>query len=195
MTLTKYQKGESMEGWNDCPSDVMMLHSDSSSSSLNSSRSSSSRRKTRRVAMAFDGSGSSLSVKQDPNGLFTSITSLPLAPPPKNRSNPPISGPGLGKERDTKDVIELLNRTFELPLSLGKEEIADAKSKLIPQIENLSSSDITFVGNILDRVLLAQKSHDAVALTLVKTDIVKYMMSNDGVSVWCTPLKRIIAAL
>lgn len=198
MTLTKYQKGEAMEGWNDCPPDVMMLHSDTSSSSLSSTRSSSSstRRKAKRVSMTFGGSNPSLQTNQPgaANGLFTSINALPLGPPPKSRVNPlPLSL--VRKERDHNEVQGFLNAVTESPLSLSKEEIDDCKSKITSQMELLNADKLMVLGDFLERTVLAQKTHDAVALTQIKTDIVKYMMANDGVSAWCTPLKRIVSSI
>ena len=134
MTLTKYQRGDLIEGWNDCP--------------------------------------------------------VPLA------HKEPIQHASLQQEIDTHKVIDILNKLFQCNIDLPEREIKHYETKLVNSVDKMSKSNINFVYHMCDRILQyqSQGSFSEVRNEL-KNEVIEYMMVHEGVSSWCSPLKKIITSI
>ncbi|EGW30074.1 uncharacterized protein SPAPADRAFT_63692 [Spathaspora passalidarum NRRL Y-27907] len=235
MTLTKYQRGDAIEGWNDMPTNMMMSSSNNSTTSVSSSVSSRSRKRVSRVGMNFDGSGIIPGVNSSGSGvaspappISTPPVSAPIrgppppaaaaaaaaaAAPPISTTPTPASAPprkistSIAQQEPTASesaktssitsdqVISLLDQTLELPLSLPERELAHYKTKLNQSIPSLASNHLSFLQDILSRLLSAYKEDHAQAKAKIKADVVEYMMNQEGVSLWCSPLKKIVTSI
>ncbi|KAK6201216.1 uncharacterized protein RJT21DRAFT_1168 [Scheffersomyces amazonensis] len=202
MTLTKYQRGESMEGWNDCPAIMMQASNNSSLTSLSSRK-----RKVQLTSI----SDNSLT------GSLRSLDSISIPPPPPSRSvsssfttqvppPPPSRSVSISStitsvseiEHESKtinklDLIELLEKTLKFTNTMSERESQLCKSKLMTQFDILSNQHLIFINEILKTI--TDSTIDSLLLTKVKNDIIQYMMINDGTSAWCTPLKKIIISI
>lgn len=204
MTLTKYQRGESIEGWNDCP----VLPTNSSSSSLNSTSSKPSRKRLpRRISHNINGSQAS-------NGS-TAPMSLPTTPHiPTTPPIPPILNQNLtssinlvqqGHDLETKapesmdvnlddETINLeLEELLHHPTSLQEHEIRHYQNKLSNIVNSLKQDDKIFLNNVLTKVL--KDPINGGEKTIIKEEILAYMMAHQGVSGWCVPLKKIVEGI
>lgn len=130
MTLTKYQRGDAIEGWNDCPSPMSLS---------------------------------------------------------KNSSQVSLSGDEVRQKR--QDLLALLGNVFDLPLSLPEREMAHYRIKLQNQIQVVNEQHLPFIESIFNDLLNAQADSSK-----LKSDVVDYMMNHDGVSSWCSPLKKIVSS-
>ncbi|KAK6461623.1 hypothetical protein DFJ63DRAFT_186273 [Scheffersomyces coipomensis] len=194
MTLTKYQRGEQMEGWNDCPSVMMKLSNNSSSStSLNSLR---KRRVGSGVSIySINDSSSSLNsgypASRTPSlsldkirSVSTTSTTICTTPPRSSISAPPQ------EPISKQELISQLTTVLELPTSMSEREIAQYKSKLTSQFEIISNDNhMRFISRMF-KFIESKTDIDS-----IKNDIVQYMMMNEGTSGWCTPLKKIVTSL
>lgn len=129
--MTRYQRGDAIEGWNDCP------------------------------------------------------TPLSLS---KNNSQASLSGDEVRQKRE--ELLEELVRVFDLKLSLPERELGHYKSKLQNQIQTVNEQHLPFIDTIFKELLGAAPNS-----ANLKSEVVEYMMNHDGVSSWCSPLKKIVSSL
>ncbi|RLV92498.1 hypothetical protein JA1_003187 [Spathaspora sp. JA1] len=219
MTLTKYQRGDAIEGWNDMPTNMMLSSSNNSTTSVNSSISSRSKKRISRIGMNFNdpGTNSNNSIggssgANSPAGTTTGPVPIrgPPTPTPTNSAPPPPprktstsqqqapqqqEQPVIVSDISPQQVISLLDQTLELPLSLPERELQHYKTKLTQLIPNLTTPHLLFLNEILDQVLKAYKSDDSTSKGQIKADVVKYMLNQEGVSAWCSPLKKIVSSV
>lgn len=205
MTLTKYQRGESIEGWNDCP---VYIPSSSSTSSLNSGSSRTSRKRPpRRLGHNIDGTPIS-SRSATPVSIPTPTPPIP----PRNLSS------SINLERDLKlinnfsgkkDEVDtkgdtdiddttintMLDDLLRHPTTLQVNEIKHYQSKLEDVVSTLNDNDKLFLNDILVKVLKVPSNGDGRSIANIKQEILMYMMANQGVSTWCAPLKKTIEGL
>ncbi|KAL6450434.1 hypothetical protein SBY92_004640 [Candida maltosa Xu316] len=128
MTITKYQRGDLIEGWNDCPTPAKKLI----------------------------------------------VTHADLD----------------DKDIATQDVADLIHKVFALDISLPERELNHYQIKLINNVEKMTppSSDLIFIYHNQNDETPAVKNE-------LKNQIVEYMMVHEGVSSWCSALKKIVSKL
>ncbi|CAK9442215.1 uncharacterized protein LODBEIA_P59580 [Lodderomyces beijingensis] len=133
MTLTKYQRGDITEGWNDCPTPVMLSHNNSYTS-----------------------------LDQEENG----------------------------PRRDRAELMSLSERVFAQNINLPERELKHYKSKIETQIQTMDEKHLSFLERIFVEVV-----EDKMDKRELSKQIVQYMMGHEGVTVWCSPLKKIVNSL
>lgn len=200
MTLTKYQRGESIEGWNDCP---VYIPSSSSTSSLNSGSSRTSRKRPpRRVGHNIDGT-------PIPSPSATPVGIPPPIPPIPTRNltssinlqrdlkptNIPLDSKDHVDEVDDTTLNTMLDEVLRHPTMLQENEIKYYQNKLGNVVSSLNGNDKIFLGDILVKVLKVSSDRDSKSIASIKQEILTYMMTNQGVSSWCAPLKKTIEGL
>ncbi|RCK56323.1 hypothetical protein Cantr_05732 [Candida viswanathii] len=131
MTLTKYQRGDLIEGWNDCPvpqKKTIALHADPS------------------------------------------------------------------RDTTVQNVTDVLNKIFTLDLNLPERELTHYKAKLVSSVEKMApgSSHLSFIYHIFQEILENVESVTPKLKNDLKNQVVEYMMVHEGVSSWCSPLKKIV---
>lgn len=131
MTLTKYQRGDAMEGWNDCPTPISLS---------------------------------------------------------QNNSQVSLSGDEVRQKRE--ELLVQLGKVFELPLSLPERELAHYKNKLQNQIPVVNEQHLPLIESVFSDLLAGDTNSSK-----LKLDVVDYMMNHDGVSSWCSPLKKIVSSI
>lgn len=105
----------------------------------------------------------------------------------KNSSQVSLSGDEVRQKR--QDLLALLGNVFDLPLSLPEREMAHYRIKLQNQIQVVNEQHLPFIESIFNDLLNAQADSSK-----LKSDVVDYMMNHDGVSSWCSPLKKIVSS-
>lgn len=203
MTLTKYQRGESIEGWNDCP---VYIPSSSSTSSLNSGSSRASRKRLpRRVSHNIDGT-------PIPSPSATPVSIPPTIPPIPTRNLTssinlqrdlkPNNIPLVNKDHFDMDpevndttLNSMLDELLRHPTVLQENEIKHYQNKLGNVVSSLNDNDKIFLNDLLVKVLKASTERDSKSITNIKQEILAYMMANQGVSSWCAPLKKTVEGL
>ncbi|KAI5959786.1 uncharacterized protein KGF55_005018 [Candida pseudojiufengensis] len=138
MTLTKYQRGDPMEGWNDCPTPMMIRSQNSSQSSIPTTK-------------------STTKIRQD---------------------------------CDKEDVLKKLEKIFNLEINLPEKEKSHYETKLKNTVSDMSQRDLGFINNVCEEILSSSPN-----LKNLKSEVVDHMMNNDGVSTWCSPLKKIVSSI
>lgn len=176
MTVSRSQRGEACEGWNDCPP---MIRRDVSSTSL-------PKRRAHRIGSNYSSRDNST------NDLSSTLNALPVLPPmPKPLSSPIVSSVSSSQENVdhiktdpvSLDKVELEFESFtQLPTKLSSKELDFYTNKIKKSLESLSLQDLQF----LSQTILAGNE------TGTRQSIVEYMVLNDGVSSWCSPLKKLI---
>ncbi|KAI5956686.1 hypothetical protein KGF57_003406 [Candida theae] len=131
MTLTKYQRGDAIEGWNDCPTPISLS---------------------------------------------------------KNNWQISLSGDEIRQKRE--ELQDQLTKVFGLQLSLPERERDHYKNKLQSQIHVVNQQHLPFIETVF-RELLGNEPNSS----KLKSDVVDYMMNHDGVSAWCSPLKKIVSSV
>lgn len=187
MTLTKYQRGDPMEGWNDCPS--VMLPTPTSSTRGN-------RRRVKRVG--HDINNSNGIVAESGNRPGTNVLSLPngLPAPPYSKS---LNGSWVMVSKEDgdpkKDKEQGLHKLFSLPTNLTGEVYDLYKSKLSQSSTTFTTEDSEFFLSIVDQVMKYSSITDEEELTCTiektKTQILSYMMVKTDASSWCVPLRKL----
>lgn len=205
MTLTKYQRGESIEGWNDCP---VYIPSSSSTSSLNSGSSRTSRKRSPRI-LGHNINGTLISSRS------ATPVSIPTPTPPipaRNLSSSinlerdlePINNPPGKKDQadtggdtviDDTTINTMLDDLLRHPNTLQVNEIKHYQSKLKDVVSMLNDNDKLFLNDILVKVLRVPSDGYGRSIANIKQEILVYMMANQGVSTWCVPLKKTIEGL
>ncbi|CUM50213.1 unnamed protein product [Debaryomyces tyrocola] len=205
MTLTKYQRGESIEGWNDCP---VYIPSSSSTSSLNSGSSRTSRKRPPR-RLGHNINGTPISSRS------ATPVSIPTPTPPiparnlsssinLDRDLKPINNPSGKKDQadtegdtdiDDTSINTMLDDLLRHPSTLQVNEIKHYQSKLKNVVSMLKGNDKLFLNDILVKVLRVPSDGYGRSIANIKQEILMYMMANQGVSTWCVPLKKTIEGL
>lgn len=94
------------------------------------------------------------------------------------------------KDISIEEVLPKLERLFSHPSKLLQKEFDHYKEKLTTSVPNFSKDHLEFLDGVLDGV------EEFMTNGLIKNDILKevvnFMMVNDGVSKWCTPLRKVI---
>lgn len=205
MTLTKYQRGESIEGWNDCP---VYIPSSSSTSSLNSGSSRTSRKRPpRRLGHNIYGTPTS-SRSATPVSIPTPTPPIPtknlsssinLERDVKSINNSSVTesqaDTGSGTDIDDKTINTMLDELLRHPTTLQVNEIKHYQNKLKDVVSSLNDSSKLFLNDILVKVLKVPSDGDGRSIANIKHEILLYMMANQGVSTWCAPLKKTIEGL
>lgn len=139
MTLTKYQRGDLMEGWNDCP--TVMVQKNVSSGSL--------------------GSRSSSIAK-------------------------PINDETIQEEIDIEQII---NKITSYPTKASDRVFNQIKDKLLKSIDSMKYEHKVFINDISNQLQLG------VETSILKAQIIEYMMVNDGITTWCSPFKKLVESI
>lgn len=203
MTLSSAQRGDPVEGWNDCP--PMMMNTNGSSTSVNKMK-----KRAQRVGHNINnnsntsllGIGGSLNMAASP-----SRSELP--PTPCKVSQGGLSGPSplasntqIKDDVDdddvsttTTDVGQLLESLF-LAKSLLLDREHDHYAKKLKDVHStLELNHMTFLVSVLQKVDSAAKAKANAQIPSIKSDVVQYMIMNDGVSGWCIPLRKVVESL
>ncbi|KAI5950327.1 hypothetical protein KGF54_005144 [Candida jiufengensis] len=93
-------------------------------------------------------------------------------------------------DTDKKQVLDKLEKIFTLKINLPERELNHYSLKLQNTISTLNQDHLSFVNKVFDEIL----GHD-VNSNQLKSEIVEYMMHNDGVSSWCSPLKKVVSSI
>lgn len=199
MTISSAQRGDKVEGWNDCP--VVASPSNSLTSSLNKLG-----RRNNRLLHGSHPSDSSL-LQLSPSG--TSSSRFPSGVPSPVPTPGPVPGPGAPPMGPPQTLIlDDSEKVGNLDGATGKQEISSAVVKnllddvldsrgmsakerqfyenKIP-VDTLLSAHVSFVHSVLSRL------QDGEPRAGIKKDLVAFMMQNDGVSSWCSALKKLIS--
>lgn len=194
--MTKYQRGDPILGWNDCP---VMLNTSNNSSSTSLK----SKKKFQRVGLNFEGS---TTPQPGLNRIPSSTTnSFASAPPSRSISissqssmvaTSPNTSDQVGNNSVTvESTIDLLEDVFHIGSTLPEREFNHHKTKLSSQIRTASLLHLRFLHEILHEITEVQNTGDKLSrLDSIKQEVVEYMMANDGVSGWCTSLKKVISS-
>lgn len=204
MTLTKYQRGDQAEGWNDMP--LIMMNASQLHSTTPKPR-----RKATRVAhnlnsstpyvsypmLATPPSSHSLPTSSFPSSAslvtprISSSNSTLLLPPTKPPCHAPVS---LSSEQahvsrlnefcSPAQVNEVL-REFSKESSLTTIEYNACVEMLISLLDSLTVPQLLFCQEILTLAMNNTPQQ-------VRSEVVNYMMLNNGVSSWCIPLRRLV---
>lgn len=172
--MTKFQRGELMEGWNDCP---VPLISSRNSSSTSVSSAKSRRRMSRIVGTATD-----------PAGARGPPPSAPSAPPLGLRT-PLVASVIEPAALDAAADLDIEATGQKLRDIVSTSNVADADffvKRLIEPYETLEVAHKEFVTRIAQGIEAKQ------SITALKAQVLKYMMINSGVSTWCVPLKKLV---
>lgn len=174
--MTKYQNGELMEGWNDCP--TPMLSRDLSTSSINSARS--KKRQTRLYGLAPSSapgsSPNSAKLSQvPPTGPVSSLSSV------KSENSTPASVP-------LEDVPHILSSILQAS-PLNDRDKTLISSRVVDVFDSLDEQHKAFIAKIVSGL------EDRQSPAKLKGEIVTYMMMATGVSLWCVPLKKLVELL
>jgi hypothetical protein len=123
------------------------------------------------------------------SSVETSTPPTPTLPPPqpeaqsqKQPQTQPQCGPS---DVDVETVKSKLNDVLSVPSQLPDRELLFYKNKVLSHIDGLSQDHLRFLDQTLNRVEDAN----------IKKDVVQYMIANDGVSGWCSPLKKLLENL
>lgn len=204
MTLTKYQRGECIEGWNDCP---IYIPSSSSTSSINPGSSRTSRKRTpRRLGHNINEtplssrSTTPVSISPSPPLPARNVnSSINLGKDLKPINNQSVSNnqanTGCNSDIEDANVSAMLEELLRRPTTLQENEIKHYQSKLANVVSSLKSNDKFFLNDILIKVFNDLSDRDDTALANIRQKILMYMMANQGVSHWCSPLKKTIEGL
>lgn len=198
--MTRYQRGDLMEGWNDCPPPT--LSRDSSSSSISTAR---SKRRTPRLSGLVSGT-------EPPTPRRVSgATAPPNGPPTVPPGAPPMGRTALAASSILGSNLErLLNTTGTESAAESFGDINQTPEKLqsILKGADLSANDETFfTKRILDVYPTLSENHKGFVSKIVhglasgqesatlKGEILNYMMIHSGVSTWCVPLKKLVESI
>lgn len=186
MSLSKSQRGETTEGWNDCPPPMIR--------SRNASSSSLGKRRVYRIGSnSQDNSiNSTTSLKQtclnQRSSSNLSLSDLQPKNTPKLKSQEIILDNSYSQEiqLDHSVNLETVLKEFETfiqsPSKLSFKELDFYTNKIKKQLENLSSNHLQF----LYQTIISKSDNNT------KLSIIEYMVVNDGVSSWCSPLKKLV---
>ncbi|ODV77152.1 uncharacterized protein CANTADRAFT_27505 [Suhomyces tanzawaensis NRRL Y-17324] len=180
MTLTKYQRGDQIEGWNDCP--PMVMSRTSSSSSVLKSK---SRRAANPVAAASSRSSSGL-LPSELSPTPTIATAIPTATSPATPTS-------LSSDHSPEVVAALIHSVLQKPSKLPERELAHYEQKLGAHIKSLSLQHLDFIHSVTTRLLAVIDSGES--REDIKKEVLDYMILHDGVSLWCSPLKKIVTGV
>lgn len=180
-TMTKYQRGELMEGWNDCP--PPMGSRDSSSASVGSVRS------KRRPARPPAGSDSA---RAPPTGPARTVP--PMLVPPTSGPRPPAAVAAAPENRSEPSDIDLgatpaLLRQILADSGLEEKHQTVFVKRVVEAYPQLGAQHQKFVSEVAVQLSRQQDSSS------IKSDILKYMMVHSGVSTWCVPLKKLVESV
>lgn len=198
MTLSSAQRGDPVEGWNDCP--PMMMNANSSTASVNKSK-----KRAQRVGHNINSSsstsllglgsallmGATPSRTELPPGPLKLLSEgvLPTSPLASNAQTGAVGG-------DAPADVQLLLETLFLAKSLLLDrEHAHYVKKLKDANSTVDAKHKTFLVSVLDKVSSAVGAKAADQIPVIKGDVVQYMIVNDGVSGWCIPLRKIVESL
>ncbi|MCH0629694.1 hypothetical protein JNB11_06940 [Kocuria palustris] len=184
MVLTSAQRGDKVEGWNDCP-----VVSASSLTSLVA--------KSKRTRVYHSSNNNLVSdlnhatVSSPPPSTASLAVISPPTPPPTSLSTLSLEVPPETEDKVTPllkslDPKELLEQVLAKTKLLDKEKaFYEAK---IP-LDTMNATHKEFVATLLGRALIGEN------LTVLKKDLVEFMVCSDGVSSWCSALKKILSSI
>jgi hypothetical protein len=189
MSLSKSQRGETTEGWNDCPPPMIR--------SRNASSSSLSKRRVYRVGSNLQDnsidSTSSLKEKclDQRSSSNLSLCDLQTRKSPKLKSQEVIFDDSdsqviqLDHSVNLETVVEEFETFIRSPSKLSSKELDFYTNQIKKQLENLSSNHLQF----LYQTIISKSENNT------KLSIIEYMVVNDGVSSWCSPLKKLVESV
>lgn len=183
--MTKYQRGELMEGWNDCPPPIGSR--DSSSSTVGSIR---SKRRPARPPAASEPTPAPPS--GPPSGPPRTVPPK-LAPPPAGpRAHAPAAQPSsFAPESSDIDLEATPGLLRQILADSGLEEKHQTVfiKRVVEAYPQLEAHHQRFVSEV---ALQLSRQQDRSG---TKSDILKYMMVHNGVSTWCVPLKKLVESV
>ncbi|GEQ72829.1 hypothetical protein JCM33374_g6517 [Metschnikowia sp. JCM 33374] len=181
--MTKYQRGELMEGWNDCPVPV------STTPKGVADKTSKARKRISRLPVVGSQPNSSESFAGG-----SSRSSL-MPPMPSTLPPPPKAAPRAGAiEAVAEEELDFQENEAKLRKLVESAELSDKdkeffSKRLVDAFPSLDPQHKTFVSQIVNGLAAKDASGP------LKTQILNYMMANSGVSMWCVPLKKLVETL
>ncbi|EEQ36868.1 predicted protein [Clavispora lusitaniae ATCC 42720] len=179
--MTKYQRGELMEGWNDCPPPPLSSR-ESSSTSVSSAR---SKRRTQRLPV-ISGESTTPRAPVARGGLSAPPVSGPptsVSPAPSSESVRPETSES--KEVDIEATPDKLRQAVEQSNMDQKQQEFFLK-RVIEPYDQLDQPHKEFISEVAQSILAKEE------IAKIKGEILKYMMVHNGVSTWCVPLKKLV---
>lgn len=184
MVLTSAQRGDKVEGWNDCP-----VVSASSLTSLVT--------KSKRTRVYHSSNNNLVSdlnfatVSSPPPSTASLAVISPPTPPPTSLSTLSLEVPAETEDKVTP-LLKSLNPKELLEQVLAKTKLLD-KEKVFYEakipLDTMNATHKEFVATLLGRALIGEN------LTVLKKDLVEFMVCSDGVSSWCSALKKILSSI
>lgn len=168
--MTKFQRGELMDGWNDCPT-LPTLSRESSSSSLSSAR---SKKRSCRVY----GLGSDPGLRRVPTPILSS------GPPPM----PSSTVVSECEEIDVSSTREKLI-TMVTTSGLSEQNVSFYDKHLVAVYDTLQPEHQLFISKIVEGLIRKDPTN------VLKGSILAYTMNNSGISTWSVPLKKLVETL
>ena len=184
MPLTKYQRGDTIEGWNDCP--LPLARSGAPKKRVLGRLLYDSSRESSTVDLSSE--TSSILTPTSKTSSSVELTSTPPTPAPVSKQVPtqPETQPQSATSVvDVETVKSKLDDVLSVPSQLPERELLFYKNKVLGHIDGLSRDHLQFLYHTLENVGDAN----------LKKDVVQYMIANDGVSGWCSPLKKLLENL
>ncbi|OBA22067.1 hypothetical protein METBIDRAFT_39433 [Metschnikowia bicuspidata var. bicuspidata NRRL YB-4993] len=187
--MTKFQRGELMEGWNDCPIPVPASNSGAPSASATLK----ARKRMYRLSAVGGLQNSSES------SVASSTRSLMMPPIPSTLPPPATTAPKAAaldaQPEETKEPttdfsacetkLRGLVESAEIPL----REKEFFTKRLVDVFPSLALPHKQFISQVVDGIVAKEPSGT------LKTRVLNYMMVNSGVSVWGVPLKKLVETL
>lgn len=188
--MTRFQRGELMEGWNDCPP----LSRDSSTSSLSSR---SKRRTPRPSGIASRPEAVSRAPSEGP-------PLVPMLPTSSGAESSGSAEKGSAIERGSStenagttetmeasqqtevDVSATPGKLRELLAPLPEKDATFLTKRLVDTYDALDAAQQRFLTRIVDGITAGHTKSE------LRADVVAYMKDHSGVSTWCMPLKRLV---
>ncbi|KAM9924942.1 hypothetical protein OXX59_004181 [Metschnikowia pulcherrima] len=189
--MTKYQRGELMEGWNDCPVPVPT----SSSGTSSSTSSAKARKRMSRVPIIGGSNSSESSASSSRSSVMPPIPcSLPVPPKGPAKTTPSEAPTCIPADESGSDSFDAQQSEARLRDLIASAALADREKeffekRLVDAFPSLASPHQRFIAQVVDGV--AAKA----AGGALKTQVLNYMMMNSGVSTWGVPLKKLVETL
>lgn len=207
MTLTRYQRGDQVEGWNDMP--PLMVSSKNTSNTTPRPR-----RKATRVAHDLNtytsappprDQRSEVPVSSLPSPAHSTLSgpprmpvsapvshsSSPLDPAPRQTNTPINPAPTEPPEELLVRVRDLLSQLEVSRSSLSPDDFYSCVEKVSGLLAGFTRSHAIFCRDLLEEALTTVGSGSP----MLKTRVVEYMMQNGNVSNWCIPLRRLVESI
>lgn len=126
-----------------------------------------------------------LSARSSSASISSMSTPPPAGPPPSGvrRASTPVVTQ-IAMDVSDKHVTEQLDKLFAMPTSLPDREFSHYKNKLRAAVDKGLQPRAKQL--IVDSTANLQQTEAA------KNEIIRFMLQNDGATVWCTPLRKLL---